>query len=295
MAHIVFFIVALISCVNSSKLARRVDQSVVERSTYVGGWPLAAVPCPSDAPVQCSTGISDQINQQCCPSGNTCIGWEALVVPVCCPTSQSCVGQLQNVPVCANSSWNMYELGGLQTNNYFCCEQDQVGVLPETGYAGICQGKDQALPTSRSATFVNQVGAAATITSTGTNPSPTTTAATTPKSGPSSASSSSPPSPSSNSNKSSPLTGGAVAGIAVGGAIVLAAMIFVLWKTLGNKPRQDATTQALAYGRPSDSGSPGVQEYKASPLVNTQPVRPHQVKFNEMSGEDSRAELGYGN
>jgi hypothetical protein len=88
MARIVFSIIALSSCVVSTKLARRVDQSLVERSTYVGGWPLAAVPCPSDAPVQCSTGISDQINQQCCPSGNTCIGWEALVVPVCCPTSK---------------------------------------------------------------------------------------------------------------------------------------------------------------------------------------------------------------
>lgn len=81
----------------------------------------------------------------------------------------------------------------------------------------------------------------------------------------------------------------------MGGGIVLAALIFVLWRTLRNKPRQDATTQALAYERPTESGSPGVQEYKASPLVNTQPVRPHQVKFNEMPGEDSRVELGYGN
>ena len=81
----------------------------------------------------------------------------------------------------------------------------------------------------------------------------------------------------------------------MGAGIVLAALIFVLWKTLGNKPRQDSTTQALAYGRSTELGSPGAQEYKASPLVNTQPVRPHQIKFNEMSGEDRRAELGYGN
>ncbi len=93
----------------------------------------------------------------------------------------------------------------------------------------------------------------------------------------------------------SALTSGAIAGIAVGGGIVLAALIFVLWRTLGNKPHQDATTQALAYGRSTESGSPGIQEYKARSLVNTQPVRPHQVKFNEMSGKDGRAELGYGN
>lgn len=86
MARILLLTIALISSVNSYQLARRVDQNLVGRSTYVGGWPLAAVPCPADAPVQCSTGISSQINQQCCPSGNTCVGWEALVVPVCCPT-----------------------------------------------------------------------------------------------------------------------------------------------------------------------------------------------------------------
>jgi hypothetical protein len=26
---------------------------------------------------------------------------------------ENCVGQLQNLPVCANSSWNMYEVGGV--------------------------------------------------------------------------------------------------------------------------------------------------------------------------------------
>jgi hypothetical protein len=52
----------------------------------------------------------------------------------------------------------MYELGIQEQNNYFCCEQDQVGVLPDTGYAGICQGKDQALPASKSATFVSSTG-----------------------------------------------------------------------------------------------------------------------------------------
>ena len=51
----------------------------------------------------------------------------------------------------------MYELGIQEQNNYFCCEQDQVGVLPDTGYAGICQGKDQALPASKSATSVSSI------------------------------------------------------------------------------------------------------------------------------------------
>lgn len=162
------------------QLARRVEQSIIDRSTYLGGWPLAAVPCPPEASVVCSTGISSQINQQCCPTGNTCFSWPATIPPVCCPSCtfliiiapspapdlkntkwfvlalvENCVGQLQNLPVCANSSWNMYEVGGLLgQGSYFCCEQGQIGVMPVTGYAGICQAQGQAVPSSLLATLV---------------------------------------------------------------------------------------------------------------------------------------------
>src|SRR5450432_2414494 len=76
--------VAVVSCRSTHRLALRVEQSLVDRATYLGGWPLAAVPCPADAPVVCSTGIENQINQQCCPSGNTCFSWPS-THPVCCP------------------------------------------------------------------------------------------------------------------------------------------------------------------------------------------------------------------
>jgi hypothetical protein len=68
--------------------------------------------------------------------------------------AQNCIGQLQNLPVCANSSWNMFDLGG---NTYFCCEQGQVGVIPQTGYAGICQAGSQGVPSSLLATMVGCV------------------------------------------------------------------------------------------------------------------------------------------
>jgi hypothetical protein len=148
----------------------------VDRATSLAGWPLAAVPCPPDAPVICSTGISSQINQQCCPNGTTCFSWPS-IYPVCCSSckcllasfqrsiefivinseapfyvlAQDCNGQFENVPVCANSSWNMFSLGG---NNYFCCEQGQVGILPQAGYAGICQAGGQGVPSSLLATMV---------------------------------------------------------------------------------------------------------------------------------------------
>lgn len=48
----------------------------------------------------------------------------------------------------------MFALGD---NNYFCCEQGQVGVIPQTGYAGICQAGGQAVASSLLATMVGYV------------------------------------------------------------------------------------------------------------------------------------------
>jgi hypothetical protein len=78
--------------------------------------------------------------------------------------AENCVGQLQNLPVCANSSWNMYEVGGaLGQGSYFCCEQGQVGVMPITGYAGICQAQGKAVPSSLLATLVGNFSGSSSI------------------------------------------------------------------------------------------------------------------------------------
>jgi hypothetical protein len=45
----------------------------------------------------------------------------------------------------------MYQLG---QNNYFCCEQGQIGVIPTAGYAGNCQTQGQAVPSSLLATLI---------------------------------------------------------------------------------------------------------------------------------------------
>jgi len=71
-----------------------------------------------------------------------------------CVSAQNCIGQLQNVPVCANTSWNMFGLGD---NNYFCCEQGQVGLIPQAGYAGICQAAGLAVASSMLATMVGYI------------------------------------------------------------------------------------------------------------------------------------------
>lgn len=170
----VIILLALSSASDAYRLAQRAEQNTaLERATYEGGWPLAASQCPSDAPVSCNTadGI---INQNCCPSGNTC--FTGMDYPYCCPTSMlllllllgptlsivlmlfvsdtDCFTQVNNLPVCANQTWNMYKL--IQNeHNYFCCENGQIGVSPQEGYAGICEAGDQTVPVSLLATMVS--------------------------------------------------------------------------------------------------------------------------------------------
>ena len=69
---------------NARRLAPRVEQQLTGRSTYLGGWPLAATTCPAEAPVMCDTN-DGTVNPTCCPTGNTCFG---LTAPYCCPTSE---------------------------------------------------------------------------------------------------------------------------------------------------------------------------------------------------------------
>ncbi len=49
-----------------------------------------------------------------------------------------CINVVSNLPVCANATWDMYILRE-SGQTYFCCEDDQFGVLPLKGYAGICE------------------------------------------------------------------------------------------------------------------------------------------------------------
>jgi hypothetical protein len=58
----------------------------------------------------------------------------------------------------------MYEVGGvLGQGSYFCCEQGQVGVMPITGYAGICQAQGKAVPSFLLATLVGNFSGSSSI------------------------------------------------------------------------------------------------------------------------------------
>lgn len=155
------------------------DHSLHLRADYNGGWPLGlpGASCPADTPVACASSTTT-VNPTCCPSGQTCFG---LTSPHCCPTSKhfslvvyiknwsliwgeidaDCANVVRNLPVCANSSWNMYQL---DSRTYFCCKPGQYGVLPLGGYTGICQPNDQVVASSLIASAASQVGGAAVAT-----------------------------------------------------------------------------------------------------------------------------------
>ncbi|KUJ07607.1 uncharacterized protein LY89DRAFT_789672 [Mollisia scopiformis] len=235
------------------RLAQPVPQpDISKRVTYNGGWALglSGSSCPSDAPVACSTQ-SGSVNPMCCPSGQTCSGD---IRPYCCPTSVDCSNVVENVPVCANSTWNMYTQGG---GNYFCCEPDQFGVLPLHGYAGICEPLDQTVASSLIATPASQVGGAAvtsvatetggggaantmTVTSTLQNGGVTTittaiSGTATQTQGSASATGTGLNTPKGGGTATITLSRGAEIGIAIGAALVLIVGAIVLWRCVRAK------------------------------------------------------------
>jgi hypothetical protein len=93
------------------------------------------------------------------------------------------------------------------------------------------------------------------------------------------------------------LATGAIAGIAVGGAIVIAALILVLWKYCSRGPGS-AAQQVSTYDAVAESSfpprRPPMDEYKADPIVSAQQVYQQRPRINEVSGENRhfrRAEM----
>ncbi|CZR67573.1 uncharacterized protein PAC_17472 [Phialocephala subalpina] len=284
------FLPSLFSTAQALQRAPRVQQlDVSRRATYNGGWALGlpGSTCPSDAPVACDTG-SGSINPTCCPSGQTCSG---SIRPYCCPSSADCVNVVQNVPVCANSSWDMYAL--TSSGSYFCCEPGQYGVLPLHGYAGICEPMDQAVASSLIATPASQVGGAAvttvvsnsvntvkstaTLTSTLSGGGVTTivtavggSTATATSAGTGASSSSN---PSGGATASITLTKGALIGICCGAAVILIAVVLLVWRhCLGKKKRRAAAANNNSNSNPGQGYAfpPGYSQGGQERMQNVQ-------------------------
>jgi hypothetical protein len=346
----------------SGSLALQVLQ---KRATYNGGWPLglSGPTCPSEAPVPCQD-TAKAVNPTCCPTGQTCFGFlspyccptgtlsfyflfsnsRPEIIPINSNSfskitekiadenlfneriDTDCSNVVTNVPVCANSTWNMYQMA---STIYICCEPGTVGVIPIAGYAGMCEPLDADTPTSRLATLASQIGGPAitgVATATGGNTASPTTAAgkgqTTVTSAPSTggASTSAPAATSTSTAGSGSLSGntssgqplktvlgknhlstGEIVGIAVGGAAILGLIAAFIVCCCRQKRHQEEYTQ------PSDKSTAykgsGIQAsgYSVEPLYAPVPnsYAPYTAQTTEyqtppnVAREQMRSELGH--
>ncbi|KAH7403868.1 hypothetical protein BKA64DRAFT_462022 [Cadophora sp. MPI-SDFR-AT-0126] len=315
--------VALVSCLSfwaqAYNLAPLAPQALQNRAAYQGGWALGipGADCPAIAPVACPTR-SGTVNPTCCPEGQLCDG---TIYPYCCPTGSDCFSTVQNLPVCANQTWNMYILTGDQ---YFCCEPGQYGVLPSRGYAGICVPNDQVVASSLVATAASQVGGGALTTGLNTNPvatSATKTVTSTLKgggvttittevkstatatatdvsdagSGSGSGSSGSTGSPGSSTSKKSKskLSTGAAVGIAIGAVAVVLLLALLLWKVLGARKAKNMTAPAAGIDGYAAGGAPAYTPQPQQQTPVTEYKSPVAVQQGQVGAGDGQGHGGY--
>jgi hypothetical protein len=216
-------------------------------------------------------------------------------------TAADCSNVVQNFPVCAKSTWNLY-VYDIDRNYYFCCPPGQYGVLPVSGNAGICKPVDQAVASSLVATPTDQAGgggaAATTVSGIVTQSTSTVTRTSTLAGGSvtvvttavteevtaeategaeSSSSSGSGSSSSGSKKKSSALSTGAIVGIAIGALFVLAAILLGIWwrKRQARQNMINPSTMPEVY-----VGGQGHTGVGSAPLYSTTP-QPYQSPVPE--------------
>lgn len=213
-------------------------------------------------------------------------------------TDGDCVNVAENLPVCANSTWDMY---ALSKTTFFCCEPGQIGIIPIRGYTGICGYPEQVVASSLIATRASQIGGAAVTTvvgNTGGGAAPTSTkiitsslkgggvttitslvgqtvAAGTDASQPTTTGSSATGAGAPGTTKKSSFGLGAIIGIAVGGLLllVIALLVFLLVKSK-NKNRKFAQgdNQSYQYNGGNQGGAP-MPMYNSTPAPYQSPVQ----------------------
>jgi hypothetical protein len=71
------------------------------------------------------------------------------------PEASNCSPTIKSLPVCADPTWILYK----GKANYFCCQADQVGILPaqNAGRVGLCVASDVSVAMTQSATKVRSL------------------------------------------------------------------------------------------------------------------------------------------
>lgn len=217
----------------------------------------------------------------------------------------------------------MYELE-LSSQTFFCCEPGQYGVLPVSGYTGICEPNDQPVASSLIATAATQIGGAvatgtgnvvvattavaSTLTSTLVGGAVTTikttvAATTTQTSGSSATGGTSSSNPISSAAKKLGLSVGAIIGIAVG-ALVLIVLALVSYYLCRRKRSTRYAGQApaqvySAVPQPYQGQNLEPSEYKSPVAAYAAPVQgygghPQPGQGHAVSPLGPQPQAGYG-
>ncbi|KAI1263148.1 hypothetical protein F5Y18DRAFT_394765 [Xylariaceae sp. FL1019] len=178
---------------------------------FDGGFALRTpnAECPEDAPVSCGAGL--QI--RCCPSGFEC-GYND---SYCCENGVDCKDESNDNPQCPDTTWSVWSYNQNGTLGW-CCDSGYFGFSLLDGTAVGCQAVGNTIDTTNSKTVYQIATKTASVCTTSTT---STTSATTTTS---TSSATSTPAPSTKHDNG--LSGGSIAGIAIGAsaAIVILAM-----------------------------------------------------------------------
>jgi len=111
----------------ASQLAGHIPQNLEGRSAAsAGGWALVLNPtasCPADT---ASCGLT-----WCCPSSLTCVNGidNGAIDQGCCPGADQCLSSLISTPLCADTTWTLWNITqGTDEVSFFCCLPGQVGL-----------------------------------------------------------------------------------------------------------------------------------------------------------------------
>ncbi|KAE9377345.1 hypothetical protein N431DRAFT_453697 [Stipitochalara longipes BDJ] len=175
-------LLAIFSSIAGGQVGVLVPQQFSERSIpSTGGWSLQADTCPIGT-AQCGAAW-------CCPNSLTCVrSGDSDNAEACCPTSDACQTSLQAAPVCADSSWNLWNTTNVdgtvaeRDTGYLCCLAGQIGVqgnVDTVGMSAICVEPGTPFPQSFSGTLIAPAATQHASTSKPTATAATTTSSTT--------------------------------------------------------------------------------------------------------------------
>lgn len=171
----IFFLISLLNLGFCNLLfADLIPQYLDGRSTFIGGISLYAMTsttgdhgiCPHYAP---DCGSDTCCPDGCCPTGTTCVSSGNYCCPsgmhfllpsrlyhqiedleiLICVKAVDCISVVDAAPACANSSWIMYIRPSGKNSPYFCCEPDQIGIMPN-----LCVGNNVTVDTAQLASKV---------------------------------------------------------------------------------------------------------------------------------------------